>query len=1316
MSLSRRIRQVTRRLGRMWSAEAGPPPARASRVCRVEQMEPRRLLAFSVLPIHLGAVYLEEASGDDSAGDVFEITWSGGQENTQLTRLVIDTDKAGDGLTAGDCFFDTAPGGRGEYGHAPLAIGSLQGIDSVQVEVLDGGTSLVLTFTGFDAGDRLVFSIDVDEALPDNSKAEGAEFAGSIMTATFSAPHYHDVTDSDVFVDRYDASLAASGLDLPGDDYVPPAAESQADYTAGAFVTAEQTPLPITIRGTVFEDVDLDNRREAGEPGLAGVEVALFRLEGTDYVDTGLRTTTDGLGRYAFSQGVDPGTYRVFEVQPGGFFSVGAQAGTVGGQTRGTVTDADTISGIAMLGGEDSSDNDFGEARPASIRGRVHAELNGDCVWQPGEPLLSGVTVHLLDAQGTIVATTQTDAQGEYSFTDLMPGTYGVMEIQPAGYFDGPDHPGSEGGRAVPPDSILDVTLLSGTQAVHYDFCEALPNSIRGRVHVDRDGDCEHDPGEPLLAGVTLELLDGQGSVIRTTQTDAQGEYLFDNLAPGTYAVREIQPVGYDDGPDRVGSAGGQLQGPDSIAGIQLRSNVHGVRYDFCELERMDLSGYVYVDDNNTGTKDPGEAGIAGATVRLLDAQGNLLRTTTTDASGFYEFTDLLPGTYSVAEVQPAGYFDGKDTAGSLGGVAHNPGDRITQIVGGPNDHGAHYNFGELRPARIGGRVHAELNGDCIPQPGEPLLSGVTVHLLDAQGSILDSTRTDAAGEYQFAGLEPFKQYGVLEVQPAGYLQGRDHVGSAGGINAAENLITQVTLGSGEDAVQYNFCEMTPARISGYVFQDGPVIELLPGEAVPDVATVRDGRFTSDDSPIAGATIQLWRDGRIVATTTTDSRGYFQFDALPFGEYTLREVQPAGYLDGLDHAGTHGGYADNPGDAIAAIHLRMGDSARSYTFSEVAVRRDFIPPNDTPDPTPILPPPGPAPARPMAGPPPAAGLSFVMPPIELAGPGGALPDYAWHLSVVNAGRPRQNHEAASTAGVVSGPLVLVHAEAFRDLDLDEARWSLGDGRSGPPAELFFGREGAIPVTGDFDGDGRTDLGVFIDGEWFIDLSGNGRWDEGDVWAKLGEKGDIPVTGDWDGDGKTDIGIYGPEWARDELAASLDPGLPDAENPPTDKPKNVPPEPEEATNGERHLRRTARGELRSDVIDHVFLLGNNSFKPVTGDFNGDGVATIGIFRGGAWKLDVNGDGLLDESDLEVHFGDGGDLPVVGDWDGDGMDDLGVYRDGLWYLDLDGDHALTEADRPTELGAPGDVPVVGDWDGDGRDEPGLYQPGVKRSRET
>src|SRR5690606_26568688 len=126
----------------------------------------------------------------------------------------------------------------------------------------------------------------------------------------------------------------------------------------------------------------------------------------------------------------------------------------------------------------------------------------------------------------------------------------------------------------------------------------------------------------------------------------------------------------------------------------------------------------------------------------------------------------------------------------------------------------------------------------------------------------------------------------------------------------------------------------------------------------------------------------------------------------------------------------------------------------------------------------------------------------------------------------------------------------------------------------------------------------------------------------------------------------------------------------------------------------------------DLIDHVFHYGVPGDYPVTGDWNGDGIATIGIYRGGVWILDTDGDGRITDVDQQVEFGSG--IPVVGDWDGDGIDNLGTFDAGHWTLDMNGDRQLDARDQVFELGEAGDLPVAGDWNGDGVTQPGVYTP--------
>lgn len=1432
---------------------------RKLRSSQIEQMEQRCVLSADVL---LGGVYFEEATGDDSEPDILQVSFVGGAEGTTLDRLVISGDKLGDGLTAGDIFFDTEDSGAGAFEAVGYTLLESDGFEVTGVEVVDGGTDIIFTFSGFESGEKLVFSIDADEhqgtspvdgSQLSNALVEGGEFEFSSLVGSFSAPGYVDLELSgfyyDFFDDERDAAELATGqtLDnLPDDKYE--ANDDKTDRTAGAVAHEKQLELA-SLSGHVYYDRNDDGVFDSAESPIAGVTVELLDASGNG---TGVTTTTDENGYYEF-RNLEAGTWGARETQPTNYFDGKDTLGSHGGSVAN-----DIFTGVQLDYGDHGTDYNFGEILIGSIAGRVHASRDGDCDYDDPDILLSVVVIELLNADGEVIGTTTTNEKGEYEFTGLAPGVYGIREIQPAAYYDGSERVGTAGGtasndlitginlneetpngiqydfcehvgasisgyvyhdqsddgifdsiespiagvtvelldasgngtgvttvtnaegfyqftnltagtygvRETQPtnyfdgkdtagshggiagnDVITNAVLDFGDNAINYNFGELLAGSIAGRVHASRDGDCDYDDPDILLEGVVIQLLGPDGTVIDETTTNTEGRYKFDNLRPGTYQVREIQPADYFDGSERVGSEGGMATN-DLISDINIGSDVDAVNYDFCEHIGATLSGYVYHDQSNDGIRDPSEDPIAGVTLKLLNGDGSDTGIrAVTDSNGFYEFTGLAAGKYCVMEIHPEDWIDGLDTAGSHGGDADNPGDMICEINLEFGDNAAEYNFGELLPGSISGRIHSTEDGDCDFDDPATAIAGVTVELLDKDGSVISQTTTDINGEYRFDDLPP-GEYTVREIQPAGYFDGMSHLGSGGGTVVSTNQLSEIDLISGETLVHYDFCEIPPALLSGYVFIDGAPIVASTPPAPEVIEALRDGTRTADDTPLANVRILLidgmtgtpidganmlpgtYAPGPI--ETVTDENGYYEFTGLAAGFYGVVEINPVGLIDGTDNEGSEGGLAINPttthatipvstyrgmfgNDVIVKIDLAAGEASVENNFSEVEITRIPPPPPETPEPEPpqVFPPltfdtfPS---IRPLL-PPPVPETSFIG--------GSSMIGYTWHLSVINGGQPRSavlNSEARLQLTSTGGEQDAWSGADRETDDLRRAKWQiLASEIEGTDLRTFaFGNEEAIPVTGDWDGDGVTDFGVYLAGNWYLDLDGDGVWETTDLWAKLGTIDDLPVTGDWDGDGKTDIGIFGPAWPRDPHAVRHDPGMPDVANRPgpiVAKVKNIPPVEEEATSGARLMKQPSEAPRREDLIDHVFYYGTAGDTPVAGDWNGDGIRTIGLYRGGHWTLDTDGDGRLTEDDKQVVMGQSGDRAIVGDWDGDGIDELGVYRSGEWLADMNDDGELEAMDAAfaESVDANGsELPISGDWDGDGADEPGVYAP--------
>ena len=203
--------------------------------------------------------------------------------------------------------------------------------------------------------------------------------------------------------------------DQVGDD--PTNNESSASFKGG-----------YNLGGTIYRDSDASYSKSDSEQRFKGVTVALLNEDGTPVLDSEgkpMTATTDEKGAYQFV-GLAPASYRVVIVDPDKGDLAGlipTQAYTGKGETQASVTISDaSVQGV-----------DFGLVAPATIGDRVWNDKDGNGA-DNGEPGVPGVTVILKDANGVEVGRTTTDANGNYRFTGLVPGTYTVDIEVPAGF------------------------------------------------------------------------------------------------------------------------------------------------------------------------------------------------------------------------------------------------------------------------------------------------------------------------------------------------------------------------------------------------------------------------------------------------------------------------------------------------------------------------------------------------------------------------------------------------------------------------------------------------------------------------------------------------------------------------------------------------------------------------------------------------------------------------------------------------------------------------------------------------------------------
>ncbi|HVR40222.1 MAG TPA: SdrD B-like domain-containing protein, partial [Thermoanaerobaculia bacterium] len=685
------------------------------------------------------------------------------------------------------------------------------------------------------------------------------------------------------------------------------------------------------IRGALWKDTNVDGWPDNdGEPKLPNVTVTLFACVQFDGVtlETSTQnktcaaatsgnfwkalstTTTNASGAYEFI-GLDTGYYLVEVGDTDGAPGTGSTSPYGGTQTAEpndtqavTAGSATGTNGVCAGGCNNTWGNpnanlpalnqinnptaeeiiggvNFGYNIPnAILYGNIWWDIDGDTVTDAGEGGLSGFTVARYSdpngdgnpADGTLQATTTTDANGNYSFSGLAAGSYVIVVTPPVlltkAWIETVESTGGTGSL----NNQIPVTLTAGqiSGAHTFGYKQADTASIGDTLYYDFDGDGLQDASETGIANVTVWLYEdvdrdgtidvGVDDIVQTTVSNSTGSYLFSAVPAGSYIVKV------------------DTTDPDFPTDVDATGDP--------DLSAASIGDLIWLDSNGNGVKNTGEDGIARVVVNLYSDTDNsgtlngadaLVASTTTNVNGNYLFTGLSAGRYFV---------DVDETTLPSTALAITTTDPASTLIILASSSAATTNLNAdagYSPASnfaIGNRLWHDVDNDGVQDPGEPGIPFVDVVVTNGTGTGCAGgcrVTTDAAGFWIVTGLTNGTFTVDVDTTDADFP--RDFTVSTGTTDPRVITVAGVDRTDIDFGYRFTGAGSSPTgTVSGRVFQD------LDGDATYDTGEAR-----------SGTTVNLLdSNGNTVATTTTAADGTYSFSGIFIGTYNVQSVDSLG--------------------------------------------------------------------------------------------------------------------------------------------------------------------------------------------------------------------------------------------------------------------------------------------------------------------------------------------------------------------------------------------------------------------------------------
>ncbi|MEM1312156.1 MAG: SdrD B-like domain-containing protein, partial [Patescibacteria group bacterium] len=651
---------------------------------------------------------------------------------------------------------------------------------STSDSTINTGESVSYTIAYANQTSNPIGDTDIIDVLPYDSDFRGSNFDGTI---TLTGVTLNQTSNQTLFVTKADPST------IPPDPCDPKNIEN-----------GNTSPVCNSITGT--GDIVWCTGYTGGNcPNNIG-EVTAIRVKHTNLPDAG---SGDPIGSFSLS----------YNTQGNNLNNIyyNTTTGRIDSNTLSVLSNTSTV-----------------EIPSGSISGRLWIDSNQNNQFDSGEELLSSVVVELYDTNNNLITQTNTDSQGNYSFSDLASDTYVVKSKatqDPSYDFDGVATP-----------NIVNISVDTSNSVkdrINIDFgYNQNKGSISGKIHTDSNFNNQYDNGETELESIPIELVDDQNNVVAQTTTDANGNYQFSDIPEGIYTIRTIVdeiPV-YD--PDGVSSP---KEASIEISADPNKTLDHS-NINFGYSPRGSISGTVYEDlDYNFDFFDAFDGGSdyelnSSPSVSIFDSNNQKIG----DGDGEYSFGSLLLGTYTLRINPNSSYYqlEDPDSTRNL---------ETTIEVTSQSLNVTEVDFGFAFNSQVSGSTFLDINQDgvcgnttdCIRlSEVEYRLTGINI-LNESVDRVVNSfTSSNTIGSFQegdfYFGEVKAGNYTLTQTQPSEYDDGLDYLGSNDGFDSSKEYGTlvppnSITFDIGANGDRYYNTKFTEQEkpqgsISGRLYRD----------------------------------------------------------------------------------------------------------------------------------------------------------------------------------------------------------------------------------------------------------------------------------------------------------------------------------------------------------------------------------------------------------------------------------------------------------------------------------------------------------------